>query len=302
MVHLPAPPFYFDFDLFNIKRDLVNNQNHPIFNPLELAVELSPGERLDEVNADIRLIQKEKGLTFGTDAFLLAAFLRPAPHTHAVELGSGTGIIPLLLLSHKKIKSVTAVEIQPQFAELIARNAKINGYENRLLPLCADVRDLSPMHLGGEVGLVFSNPPYLKVGNGKANEAEEKYIARHEVCGSIFDFCAAAGRILRHGGRFVTVWRPDRLADLFSALKKYNLEPKRMTMVFADEGQEPCMVLTEAVKGGSAGMRVTPPLILYQPIQHGAKSRELTLRAQEVYRTCHLYDTEQKPPLKGVTI
>ena len=138
-------------------------------------------ERFDTVNEQIRLIQKKQGLTFGTDAFLLAAFVKPAPRTHAVDLGSGTGILPLLLLAKGKIKCATAVEVQPAFADIIARNAELNGFGDKIAPLRADVRDLRPENIGGEVGLVISNPPYMECTSGKRNESDEKYIARHEV-------------------------------------------------------------------------------------------------------------------------
>ncbi len=248
---------------------------------------IRPDERIDEVNESIRLIQKKQGLTFGTDAFLLAAFTRTSPRARAVDLGSGTGIIPLLLLARNKVASVTAVEIQIEFSELIARNAALNGYADRLSPLCADVRDLKAASVGGEVDLVLSNPPYMRCDTGKRNDHDEKYLARHEVCGCIFDFCASASRLLRHGGRFVTVWRPDRLTDLLSALHEYKLEPKRMTFVHADDATEPCMVLTEAVKGGAPSLRVSPPLLLYTKdycSENG--TRTLTETAQRIYNDC----------------
>ena len=247
-------------------------------------------ERFDTVNEQIRLIQKKQGLTFGTDAFLLAAFVKPTPHTHAVDLGSGTGILPLLLLAKGKIKCATAVEVQPAFADIIARNAELNGFGDKIAPLCADVRDLRPENIGGEVGLVISNPPYMKCTSGKRNESDEKYIARHEVCGGIADFCACAARLLKHGGKFVCVWRPDRLTDLLSAMQEHRLEPKRMTFVHADAESEPCSVLIEAVKGGAPSVRISKPLILYHPRAEGEKARCLTKQAQKIYDTCSFDD------------
>ncbi|MBE6601702.1 MAG: SAM-dependent methyltransferase [Ruminococcaceae bacterium] len=251
------------------------------------APRLFEDERLDEINENLSLIQKKNGLTFGTDAYLLAAFARKTPSARAVDLGSGTGIIPLLLLSKNKIASGVAVEIQPAFVDLIERNAAINELGNRITPLCADIRTLSASTLGREVDLVTANPPYMRTDSGKRNVHDEKYVARHEVCGGIEDFCAAAARLLKHGGRFLTVWRPDRLSELFYALHEAKLAPKRMTVVYADTESEPCMVLTEAVKGASPAMRVTPPLILYQKSK-GAneKTRRLSENAQAIYDTC----------------
>ena len=255
-------------------------------NPAVHTVSLCSDERLDEVNEHIRLIQKKQGLTFGTDAYLLAAYVRSSPRARAVDLGSGTGIIPLLLTARGKVASVTAVEIQPAFSELIARNAALNGYADRITPLCRDLRELKPQDTGGEVDLVLSNPPYMRCDTGKRNEHDEKYLARHEVCGNIADFCAAAGRLLRYGGRFVCVWRPDRLTDLLQGMHRAALEPKRMTFVHADAEAEPCMVLTEAVKGGAPSLRISPPLLLYKPRVAGQSTRVLTEAAQRIYDDC----------------
>lgn len=251
---------------------------------------LADDERFDTVNEHIRLIQKKQGLTFGTDAFLLAAFVKSAPKVHAIDLGSGTGILPLLLLAKGKVKCATAVEVQPAFADLIVRNAKLNGFGDKIAPLCADVRTLRPENIGGEVGLVISNPPYMKCTSGRRNESDEKYIARHEVCGNIADFCACASRLLKHGGKFVCVWRPDRLTDLLCAMQSSRLEPKRMTFVHADAESEPCSVLIEAIKGGAPSVRISKPLILYEARKENEKTRRLTPAAQKIYDTCSFDD------------
>lgn len=248
---------------------------------------LLPDERIDTVNEQLGLIQKKNGLTFGTDAYLLAAFIRPQPSAVAIELGGGTGIISLLLAAKEKLASVTAVEVQPAFAELIDRNAALNQLSHRVKALCADLRDLRAADFGKEVDLVFSNPPYMKCDTGKRNEADEKYIARHEVCGGIADFCNAGARLLKHGGRFACVWRPDRLTELLQALHDAKLEPKRMTFVHADATAEPSMVLVESVKGGAPSLYISPPLLLYAPQMDGAVSRKLTPVAEEIYQTCN---------------
>ena len=248
-------------------------------------VELLDDERIDEVNEQIQLIQKKKGLTFGTDAFLLAAYIRASANSSSAELGGGTGIISLLLTAKSKVQRITVFEIQSAYADLIRRNAALNGYDDRIDVRCADVREIRASTLEREVDLVFSNPPYMRCNTGKRNTEDEKYIARHEVCGGIEDFCAAANRILRYGGKFVVVWRPDRLSELFSALQKAHLEPKRMTFVHADTEAEPCMVLLESIKGGAPSMRISPPLILYEP-KSGDGARVLTAQAQKIYDDC----------------
>lgn len=217
-----------------------------------------------EVNEHIRLIQRKNGLTFGTDAYLLAAYVRGMARARAVDLGSGTGIIPLLCLARQKAADFTAVELQPAFCDVIRKNADQNGYAQSLRPLCADVRTLTAASIGGEVDLVTANPPYLPLGSGVGNASPEKHLARHETAGTIADFCAAAGRLLRHGGRFTCVFRPERLADLMEGLRTAHLEPKRMTLVQATALARPSLVLIEAVKYAAPSLRVTPPLCLWK--------------------------------------
>ena len=219
--------------------------------------------RRDAVNEQINLTQLKSGLTFGTDAYLLSAYARPKKNAVAVDLGSGTGIIPLLCLARNKAARFVAVEIQDVFCELITRNAEQNGMADRLTALCCDLRDLTVERLGGEVDIVTANPPYMAASAGARNDSDEKYLARHEVNGTIYDFCAAAQRILKHGGRFYCVFRPDRLTDLIEAMRQAHLEPKRLTMVQATYASLPSMVLVEAVKHAAPSLYVTPPLCLW---------------------------------------
>ncbi len=228
-------------------------------------MDLRDNETLTEVNEHIRLIQRADGLTFGTDAYLLAAYLPSRPHATAVDLGSGTGIIPLLCLSRNKFACCHAVELQPAFADLIGRNASLNALSDRLLPLCANVRELTAAAAGGEVDIVTANPPYMKSGVGLLNHADEKAVARHETAGGIADFCAAAGRLLKHGGHFYCVFRPERLADLTISLREARMEPKRMTLVQATPASSPSLVLVDAVKYASPALTLTPPLVLHVP-------------------------------------
>ena len=221
-------------------------------------------ERRDQVNENITLTQNAHGLTFGTDAYLLAAYVNSRAKSRAVDLGSGTGIIPLLCLTRNKFATCVAAEIQPSFCELIRQNAAENGMAQRLYVRAGDIRTLSATDLGYEADIVTANPPYMTADAGAANLHEEKYIARHEVCGGIFDFCAAAARILKHGGKFYCVFRPDRLVDLIAALRAAHLEPKRMTFVHATYAASPSMVLVEATKGAAASLLLTPPLCLWE--------------------------------------
>ena len=245
---------------------------------------INADERLDRVNENITLIQKKDGLTFGTDAFLLAAFIKEQRYSSAVELGAGTGIISLLCASKGKLASVTACEIQEDFYDITQRNVSLNGLEDKILAKKCDIRDLFAKDIGKEVEVVFTNPPYMKTDSGSRNSSDRKYIARHEACGDIRDFCACAYRLLKHGGRFYCVWRPDRLSSLMSALSENKLEPKIMVFVHADSKAEPSMVLVSATKGGAEGLHILPPLIMHgEADKNGA--RALSTRAQKIYDT-----------------
>lgn len=235
-------------------------------------MELKNNERLDYVNDNIELIQNTEGLTFGTDALLLAGYVS-GKHKSAVELGGGTGIISMLLLSRGKAEHVDCVEIQEEFAELIGRNAAHNGLGEGLSVVCSDVRDFRPEK---ECELVFTNPPYMKTTSGKSNLDDKKNIARHEVAGTIYDFCKSGSRMLKYGGTFAVVYRPDRLIDLVDALRGAGLEPKRMTYVHANASSDPSMVLIEAKKGGKCGLKLTKPLLIYKNTDNKDYSEDMS--------------------------
>ena len=244
-------------------------------------IPLLDGERLDAVNEKITLIQKKDGLTFGTDAFMLASFIKPLPRGHAVELGTGTGIISLLLGARERFAKITALEIQKDFAELAQRNVALNELDGIIDVKHCDATKAKALDIGGEADVVFTNPPYMKTDSGKRNECDYKYIARHEVCGDIGDFCAAGFRLLKHGGKFYAVWRPDRLTDIIAAMRQNRLEPKIVTFIHADSESAPSVVLISATKGGASGVTVTPPVLLYD-----GKSREkMSDKALKIYDT-----------------
>jgi len=250
-------------------------------NPL---ISLLEGERLDAINENLHLIQKKGCLTFGTDAYLLAAFARRASSSICVDLGSGTGVISLLCQSHRKYRHVYAVEIQEEFAELIRRNTALNGMEELISVFHADVRSFGQNEIHGTADVVLSNPPYMISGAGLSSADPRMEIARREQNGGIYDFCAAASRLLNTGGYFYTVFRPDRTADLICALRAASLEPKRMITVYPDADSKPCLILTEARKNGAPELIQSPPLIIYQ----SRTNRTYTDNMQKVYDTFSL--------------
>ena len=235
---------------------------------MERNISISADERVDRVNDNIELIQKKDGLTFGTDALLLAAFVRSYPSATALDFGAGTGIISLLLASRKKCKKILAIEAQEEFSALIARNIELNGFSNTVEAIHADVRDLSFSMLGFEADIVFSNPPYMRAGSAKQNRFDVKSIARHEILGDINDFCAAAAKNLKHGGLFYAVYRPERMTELFYAMRAAKIEPKRLCLVLADAFSAPSLILVEGKKGAAAEIKIEKPLYIYSDPSH----------------------------------
>ena len=228
-------------------------------------------ERQDFVNDKLSLIQETDGLTFGTDALLLAGYIN-GKYKYGCEFGSGSGIISMLLLTRGKVERTVALEVQREYAELTERNARLNGLEEKLTTVHTDIREFKSEK---EFDLIYSNPPYMKINSGKQNALEKKNIARHEVCGDIYDFCKSARKMLKFGGCFAAVYRTDRLIDLLDAMRSNSIEPKRMTFVLADCDSEPSMALIEGKAGGRCGLMLTKPLIIYTDRSHANYSEDM---------------------------
>lgn len=221
-------------------------------------------ERVDEVNDRLSLIQKTDGLTFGTDALLLAGYV-DGKFKRGSELGGGSGIISMLLLAREKTAYCEAYEVQEEYANLIERNARLNKLEERLKSVHTDIRELENTE---SFDLVFTNPPYMKADSGKQNTSDKKSFARHEHHGDIEDFCITAKKLLKFGGAFYAVYRPDRMVDIIYSMRKNQLEPKRITFVHADAYSAPSMMLIEAKRGGKCGARITEPFFIYKDSEH----------------------------------
>lgn len=238
---------------------------------------LLENERIDKVNDDLSLIQRKGGLLFGTDALLLAGYVS-GNFAYGIEFGGGSGIISMLLLSRKKLALCDSVEAQEEYATLIARNAELNSLTEKLRAIHADVRSYIPKN---DADIIFTNPPYMKTTSGKSSATDAKNIARHEVCGDIRDFLLAAKRMLKFGGAFYAVYRPDRLVDLISAMRECEIEPKRLTFVHASEAAEASMVLIEARRGGKPALKLTKPLLIYKDATHSSYSDDMNYIMKE---------------------
>ena len=220
----------------------------------------------------ITLRENDGSLCLGTDSLLCAAYMRSHSRDRGVELGCGSGVISLLLLSRDKIGSVCGLEIDEHSARLCAENINCNGLSDRMTVKREDIRLLSPAEHQG-ISVVYANPPYMRVGAGKECLSPSAENARHEHSGGIEEFCRAASRILKTGGCFYAVYRPDRLSALMRALAEYRLSPKRMTFVHSDPFHAASSVLVEARKDGGESLYLTPPLLLNRD---GRETEELS--------------------------
>lgn len=222
-------------------------------------------ERIDDLQRNgYRIIQKKKGFCFGMDAVLLSGFAQVKEGEVAVDLGTGTGIIPILLEAKTKGKHFTGLEIQKEVAEMAERSVQLNHLEDRVDIVRGDIKEASRLFGKASFDVVTSNPPYMNDNHGLKNPDLPKAIARHEVFCTLDDVCREASLLLRSGGRFYMVHRPHRLAEIITALKTYRLEPKRMKLVHPFADKDANMVLIEAVRGGRSMMKVEAPVIVYQ--------------------------------------
>ena len=229
-----------------------------------------PDERMTELGPGMGLFEKKNGLCLTTDALLLAAFCRGKKGDAAVEFGCGSGAVSLLLARRGVFAKIVAVERDEAFYDLACRNVERNEFSDTVMPLLADVRELSPARLGFSADVVLANPPYFDPAKSRPSPNAERRSARQATAGDVFDFAAAAARCLRRGGRFFLVWRPDRLSALFAALRESGLEPKRMVTVAPHRGAAPSLLLTEAAKGGGEGLSLLPTLFLRESAEPGA--------------------------------
>lgn len=235
---------------------------------------LQEDERIDDLQRNgYRIIQKKKGFCFGMDAVLLSGFARVKEGESAIDLGTGTGIIPILLEAKTEGRHFTGLEIQEEVAAMAERSVRLNGLEDRVEIVKGDIREASRLFGKASFDVVTSNPPYMNDSHGLKNPDLPKAIARHEVLCTLEDVAREAALLLKPGGRFYMVHRPHRLAEIISVLKEHRLEPKRMKLVHPFVDKEANMVLLEATRGGRSMMKVEAPIIVYR--EQGVYTEEI---------------------------
>ncbi len=230
-----------------------------------MTIDLQPGERLDDLQRNgYRIIQNPEKFCFGMDAVLLSGFAKVKKGETVLDLGTGTGIIPILLKGKTMGKHFTGLEIQEESAGMASRSVLLNGLTEDVDIVTGDIKEAVDLFGAASFDVVTSNPPYMTGNHGLTNPGEAKAIARHEVLCTLDDVVRAAAGVLKPNGRFYMVHRPFRLAEIFGVMSKYKLEPKRMQLVYPYVDREPNMVLIEALKGGRPRITVEKPLIVYK--------------------------------------
>ena len=226
---------------------------------------LLPNERIDDLQrSGRRIIQDPARFCFGMDAVLLSGFARAARGEKAADLGTGTGIIPILMEARYPGVHFTGLEIQEESADMARRSVALNGRQEEIRILTGDIKEASKLLGSGCFDLVTSNPPYMTASHGLVNSDQAKAIARHEILCSLEDVVREASGLLRTGGRFYMVHRPFRLVEIFREMTRYKLEPKRMRLVYPYRDREPNMVLIEGIRGGGPMLKMESPLIIYE--------------------------------------
>ena len=223
------------------------------------------GERLDELHRNgYFLLQDPKKFCFGMDAVLLSGFARVKKGEQVLDMGTGTGVIPILLEGKTEGSHFTGLEIQTDMADMASRSVALNHLSEKITIVEGDIKEASAIFGKNSFDVVTCNPPYMNENHGLKNPEEPKAIARHEILCNFEDIAREAAAVLRPGGRFYMVHRPHRLTELFSTMRQYKLEPKRMKFVHPYIGEEANMVLIEAYLGGRPQMRIEAPLVVYQ--------------------------------------
>ncbi len=222
-----------------------------------------PDETLDTIK-DIKLFQAKKGYRFSVDAILLENFITAKRLHKGVELGTGSGIISILLAKRIKGIKIIGAEIQEALANRAERNVALNQLSKKIEILHTDIKKLKKSFEANTFDFVFSNPPFRKPMTGRLSVLEERAIARHEIEITLPDLLKTATYLLKHSGKLFLIYHPCRLAELVSLMQKARLEPKRMRFVHSRVGEEAKMVLVEAVKGSGTWLKIDPPLYLYE--------------------------------------
>jgi tRNA1Val (adenine37-N6)-methyltransferase len=243
----------------------------------------SPGAEPEETfdtlfDGRLKIRQKKEGYRFSIDALLLSHFAEPRPKDRVIDLGTGCGVIPLILIFRRKAEAVIGVEVQPSLADLARQNVSLNRFSSKIEIWEKNFKELVKERDRGTFDLVLSNPPYRKVGSGRVNPLEEKALARHEILATLEDVLRTGHHLLKNKGRLCLIYPATRTADVFQLLRHFHLEPKKVQFVYSRPEDESSLVLVEALKEGRTQVKVLRPFILYEP------GGQYTPQAEDLFR------------------
>ena len=238
-------------------------------------IKLKENERIDDLEFNnLKIIQNEKEFCFGMDAVLLSDFAKDIKqNSKIIDLGTGTGILPILLSGKTKNTEIVGIEIQEKMAKMAKRSVKLNNLENRIKIINEDVKNLNNIFEKESFDAVVTNPPYKENNTGLKNEYEGKIIARHEIKCNLEDIILTSKFLLKDRGTLYMVHRPERIVDICELLRKYKIEPKSIKFIYPKEGKESNLILIKAVKNARKFLKIEKPLIIYK--EDGAYTEEV---------------------------
>ena len=226
--------------------------------------EIRPGERLDDLQiGGLELIQDPEKFCFGVDAVFLSDFVRVRPGESVLDLGTGNGIIPVLLSAKTEARHITGLEIQADTAEMARRSVAHNHLEDRIDIVTGDIKEAAELFRPAFFDVITTNPPYMLADHGIRNPDDAKAVARHEILCTLDDILRESMRLMQDKSRFYMIHRPFRLTEIMIKMHQYKIEPKRIRFVHPYIDKEPAMVLIEGVRGARPRVTVEPPLIIY---------------------------------------
>lgn len=239
-----------------------------------MTINLLPGERFDDLERNgYKIIQNPEKFCFGMDAVLLSGFAQAGEGTKVLDLGTGTGIIPILMAAKTGAGHITGLEIQEESADMARRSVAYNNLQDRIDIVTGDIKDASVIFGASSFDVITTNPPYMIADHGLTNPDAAKAIARHEIKCTLRDVISQSAKLLKPGGHFFMVHRPFRLGEIFPLMTEQKIEPKRMRLVYPYLDAEPNMVLIEGSRGGKPWLTVEKPLIVYK--QQGVYTDEI---------------------------
>jgi len=230
-----------------------------------MKIVLKKNERIDDLEfKNLKIIQKNNGFCFGIDAVLLSDYAKEIKNNaNVLDLGTGTGILPILISGKTNASKIYGIEIQEEIADMAKRSVKLNNLEEKITIINTDIKKLKDCFEPNFFDVIVTNPPYKDENTGKKNENEYKYISRHETTANLEDFIRTSFKLLKDKGSFYMVHRPERLIDIIYFLRNNKLEPKKIRLVYSNKNKEPKLVLIKAVKNANKFLKMEKPLFVY---------------------------------------